>query len=148
MMAPNLAPDAILGINFLQENDVVINVTEGRFTTRRDGCNCEHKFLYDSLPKNKVGVVGLISNPKFQLNLSESQRQPDGKDYLVGAQNTHALIPLQQQNQKELLNTCDEIKVNGVGYYAGNGETFVLNDVGRRDEAVPDKEFYEGRYPN
>jgi hypothetical protein len=55
MIAPNLVPDAILRINFLKQNDVVMNLTEGRFGTRRDGFNCEHKFFYDSLPKNKVG---------------------------------------------------------------------------------------------
>jgi len=53
MIAPNLVPDAILGINFLKENNVVINLTEGRFKTRRDGSDCEHKFFYGSLPKNK-----------------------------------------------------------------------------------------------
>jgi predicted aspartyl protease len=30
MIAPNLVPDAILGINFLKENNVVTNLTEGR----------------------------------------------------------------------------------------------------------------------
>ena len=62
MTAPNLVPYAILGIDFLKENNVVINLTEGSFKTRRDGLNCERKFFYDSLPKNKVGD-GLISNP-------------------------------------------------------------------------------------
>jgi len=79
VIAPNLVPDAILGINFLKENNVVINLTGGCFKTRRGGFDCEHKFFYDSLPKNKVGV-GLISNPKFQLNFSELRRQSDGKD--------------------------------------------------------------------
>jgi len=99
MIAPILVPDAILGINFLKENNVLINLTEGRFRTRRGGSNCEHKFFYDSLPKNKVGA-GLISNPKFQLNFSESQRQPEGMYYIVGAQTTHALMPMRKQNQK------------------------------------------------
>lgn len=33
MIAPDLVPDAILGINFLKENNVVISLTEGRFKT-------------------------------------------------------------------------------------------------------------------
>jgi len=115
-----------------------MNLTEGRFKRRRDGSDCEHKFFYGSLPKNKEGV-GLISNPKFQLNFSELQRQLDGKEKIVGAQTTHALIPMQQQSQKELLSVCDEIKLDEVGYYAGNRETIVSIDVSCRDEAVPDK---------
>jgi hypothetical protein len=83
--------------------------------------------------------VGLISNPKFQLNFSESQRLPNVKDYTVGAQTTHALMPMQQQNQKQLLNICDEIKVDGVDYYTGNGEAYESDDVSRRHKAVPDK---------
>jgi hypothetical protein len=85
-----------------------------------------------------VGVY-LISTPEFQLNFSESQRQRDGKDYIVGAQTTHTSTPMRQQSQKGLLNICDEIKVDGVGYYAGNAETFVSDNVSRRDEAVPYK---------
>jgi hypothetical protein len=118
MIAPNLVPDAILRINFLKENNVVINLTEGRFKTRRDGSDCEHKFFYGSLPKNKVGV-GLISNPKFQLNFSELQRQSDGRENMVGAQTTHALIPTQQLSQKELLSICNKIRLDEVGYYVG-----------------------------
>jgi hypothetical protein len=64
MIAPNLVPDAILGINFLKENNVVINLTEGSLKTRRDGSDGECKFLYGSLPKNKV-EVGLI--PKLKI---------------------------------------------------------------------------------
>jgi hypothetical protein len=118
MIAPNLVPDAILGINFLKENNVVINLTERSFKTRRDGSDCEHKFFYGSLPKNKV-EVDLISNPNFQLNFSELQGQSDGRENIVGAQTTHALIPMQQQSRKELLIICDEIKVDEVGCYAG-----------------------------
>jgi len=47
--------------------------------------------------------VGLISNPKFQLNFSELQRQSDGKENIVGAQTIHVLILMQQQSQKEYL---------------------------------------------
>jgi len=136
MIAPNLVPDTILGINFLKGNNIVINLTEGRFKMQRDGSDCEHKFFYGSLPKNKVG---LISNPKFQLNFSELQRQSDGKGNIVGAQTTHELIHMQQQSQKELLSICDETKVDEIGYYARNHETFVSNDVSCRDEAVPEK---------
>jgi len=57
----------------------------------------------------------------------------------VGAQNTRTLIPMQQQNQKELLCICDEIKVDELGYYGGNRKTFVFNDVSRKNEAVPEK---------
>jgi hypothetical protein len=46
---------------------------------------------------------------------------------------------MRQQSQKDLLNINDEIKVDGVGYYAGNGENFVSDDVSRRNEAVPYK---------
>jgi hypothetical protein len=46
---------------------------------------------------------------------------------------------MQQQSPQDLLSICDRIQVDGVGYYAGNGETFVSDDIGRRDEAVPDK---------
>jgi hypothetical protein len=138
MIAPNLVPDAILGINFLKENNIVINLTEGHFKMRRDGSDCEHKFFYGSLPRNKVGV-GLTSNPKFQLNFSELQRQLDGKENIVGTQTIHKLIPMQQQSQKELLSICDEIKVDEVGYYTGNRKTFVSKDVSCREEAVPDK---------
>jgi hypothetical protein len=138
MIAPNLVPDAILGINFLKENNVVINLTEGSFETRRDGSDCERKFFYGSLPKNNV-EVDLISNLNFQLNFSELQGQSDGKEKIVGAQTTHALIPMQQQSQKALLSICDEIKVDEVGCYARNRETFVSNDVSRGDKADPDK---------
>ena len=54
MATPNLVPDTILGINFPKENNVVINLTEGRFRTRRDDSDCEHKFFTVSLPKSKV----------------------------------------------------------------------------------------------
>jgi len=85
VVAPNVVPDAILKINFLKETNVVMNLTEGRFRTRMDGFNCEHKFFYDSLPKSKVGV---------QLKFSESQTtiRQNGKDYTVTAQTTHALM--------------------------------------------------------
>jgi hypothetical protein len=72
MIALNLVPDASLGIHFLKENNVVINLTEGHFKARKDGFYCENKFFYGSLPKSRVGF-GLISNPKFQLNFSELQ---------------------------------------------------------------------------
>ena len=77
MIALNLVPGAILGISLLKENNVVINLIEGRFKMRRDGSDCEHKYFCDSSPKNRVGV-GLISSPKFQLNFSELQKQSDG----------------------------------------------------------------------
>jgi hypothetical protein len=93
MTAAILVPYAILGIDFLKENNVVINLTEWSFKTRRDGWNCERKFFYDSMPNNKVGVR-LIPNQKFQMNFSESQRQPDGKDYIVGAQTREVQPPV------------------------------------------------------
>ena len=52
IIALNVVPNAIFGIKFLKVNNVVINLTEGRFKTRRGGSDCEHKFFYDSLPKN------------------------------------------------------------------------------------------------
>jgi len=90
MIAPNQVPDAILGTNFLNENNAVISLTEGRFKTRRDSSDCEHKLFYDSLPKNKVGV-GFTSKPNIQLNFSKLQRQSDGKNNTVGAQTTLTL---------------------------------------------------------
>jgi hypothetical protein len=75
----------------------------------------------------------------MEIQISESQRQPNGKNYLVGAQNTHALMPMRQQNQKELLKICNNIQVDGVGYYAENDDTFLPDDVGQWDEAVPDQ---------
>jgi hypothetical protein len=75
----------------------------------------------------------------MELQISESQRQPNGKDNLVDAQNTNALKSMRQQNQKELLTICNIIQVEGVGYYAENGETFLSGGVGRWEEAVPDK---------
>jgi hypothetical protein len=43
----------------------------------------------------------------------------------VSAQTTHALMSVQKQSQRTSLHIGDEIKVDGVGYYVGNGETFV-----------------------
>ena len=43
MIAPNVVPVAILGVGFLQENNVVINFSDGRCKTRKDGSVCEHK---------------------------------------------------------------------------------------------------------
>jgi len=76
----------------------VISLTEGRSKTRRDGSDCERKFFYDSLPKNKVGVC-FISKPKIQLNFWKLQRQSDGKNNTVGAQTILTLIPMQQESQ-------------------------------------------------
>jgi hypothetical protein len=42
--------------------------------------NCEYKFYYDSLPKDKE-EDGLVSIPEFQLNFSYSTTiQQDGKE--------------------------------------------------------------------
>ena len=57
LISPNLVRDAILGINFLKENNVVINLTEGHFMARRDFSDCENKFVYDLLPKNGEELV-------------------------------------------------------------------------------------------
>jgi hypothetical protein len=46
MTAPNVVPDAILGINFLKENNVMINLTEGRFKKQRDGFNYEDQLIH------------------------------------------------------------------------------------------------------
>jgi hypothetical protein len=43
MIVPNVVPDAVLGISFPKENNVVINLTEGRFKTPRNGSDCERK---------------------------------------------------------------------------------------------------------
>ena len=94
--------------------------------------------MYGSLPKNKVDV-SFISKPKFQSNFSELKGQLDEGENIVGAQATHVLIPMQQRCQEKLLSICDEIKVEEIGCYAGNRETFVSNDVSRGDKAVPDR---------
>ena len=47
-IAPNLVPDVILGMNFLQESKVMINLAETRFETGRYSYNCGHNF-YGSL---------------------------------------------------------------------------------------------------
>jgi len=72
------------------------------------------------------------------LNFSELQRQLDGKENIADVQTAHALIPMQQQSQKELLSVCDWIKLDEISCYAGNRETFASNDVSCRDKAVPD----------
>jgi predicted aspartyl protease len=74
MIAPNLVPDAILGVNFLKENNVVIDLTEGRIKARKGGSDCEHEFFYGSLPKNKF-EVGFISNSEIQPKFSVLRRQ-------------------------------------------------------------------------
>jgi hypothetical protein len=50
-------------------------------------------------------------------------------------------MSVRQQSQGALLNIYDDIKVDGVGYYVGNGETFVSDDGSRMDEAVPDYSY-------
>jgi hypothetical protein len=91
VIVSNLALDAIFGINYLEENNVVINLPEKLFETRRYNSDCERKF-YVSLPKDKMAVA-IISNPEFHLKFPESQTiiQPDGKDHTVGAQTAHTL---------------------------------------------------------
>jgi predicted aspartyl protease len=46
MISPNLEPDAILGINFLQDNDAVRSVTEKCFRTRKCEVSCAHSFFF------------------------------------------------------------------------------------------------------
>ena len=74
-------PEAILEINFLRKNNVVINLAEGRFEMRRDGSNCERKFCYDPLPNDQV-AVDHISTPELQPRFPESKttKQTDGKE--------------------------------------------------------------------
>jgi hypothetical protein len=64
--APNLVPDAVLGIHFLHEKNVEINFAEERFRTRKNGSNYEHRSSYSSLPKSEMGV-GLVASPGVQL---------------------------------------------------------------------------------
>jgi len=45
MILPNLEPDAILGINFLQENDVMIDVARKCFRARKGEEDCTHSFF-------------------------------------------------------------------------------------------------------
>ena len=78
--------------------------------------------------------VGFISKPKIQLNFSKLKRQSDGKNNTAGTQTTRALMPMQQQSQKELLSICNEIKC----------ENFISDYVSRRDKAVPDKSSMKG----
>ena len=138
MIVAILVSEFILGINFLKECNVVINLTEVSFETRRDGSDCEQKFLYRSLRKNKV-EVDFISKQKFQLKFSELKRQSDGEEIIVGVQATQALIPMQQESQKELFSICDEIKMDKLGCYAVNRQTCLSNNVSHGDKAVADR---------
>jgi hypothetical protein len=140
MIAPNLMPDVILGVNFLKENNVVIDLTEGRVKARKGGSDCEHGFFYGSLPKNKF-EVGFISNSEIQPNISVLRRQLGEKGIVVGTRTIHALIPTQQSSQKELLSVSDNIKADEVGYYARDGETSVSINESWRDETVADESF-------
>jgi len=63
MTVTNLVLDAIIGINFLRENKVVINLAERCFETRWYSSDCELN-IYDSLPKDETEVA-VISNPEF-----------------------------------------------------------------------------------
>jgi hypothetical protein len=103
--------DAILGINFLKENNVVINLTEGHFMARRDGFDCECKVFFDTLPKNGVGV-GFVSDPEIQLNLPDLQRYSYEKDEIVGMQTTIVLMLVELQGQKKSVNKCDKTELN------------------------------------
>jgi len=83
IIVPVLVPDAFLGINFLKENNVVINLSEGRFETRRDGSDCEHKF-YVSLPKNKVGVGLTYTKTEISIELFGITKTVGGKGKYCG----------------------------------------------------------------
>jgi hypothetical protein len=85
--------------------------------------------------------VGLVLNPKFQLNLSESPNttQQNGRDYIASDQTTDTLTYMRKESQKAVLKNRDKIKVYGVGSDARDGETFVSADVSRSDEAILDK---------
>ena len=72
---------------------------------------------------------------------SELQNQPDGQGFIAAAQTAHALMSVRQRSQRDLLIICDDIKVEEVGYYTGNDETFVSDYASRRDAAVPDKSY-------
>jgi hypothetical protein len=107
---------------------------------REDVCNCKHELFYDSLPKDKVGV-GLVSNPGFQLKLSQSPaaEQHNGRHYIASAQTADTVTYRCKERQRALLKNRDKIKVDAVGSDAKDGQTFVSDDVSRRDEAVLDK---------
>lgn len=57
----------------------------------------------------------------------------------MGVRDAHASKLVQQQNQ-ELLDDCDEIGVDEIGHYTGNGEIFGFNDADCKDETVSDKD--------
>jgi hypothetical protein len=137
MIAPNLVPDAVLGINFLHKNNVEMNFAEERFGTRGNGSNYQRKFFYDSLPKGKVGV-GLVARLEVESNLigSLTTRRKDGKNNTVGAETTETLISMRKESQRALLKYCDKIKLNGLGADVRDGDTFISDDVRRSDEAV------------
>jgi len=73
------------------------------------------------------------------LNFSELQKQPGGrKGFYSGCSDRTRIDAWATAKSAGLTENCDDIKVEEVGYYAGNDETFVSDDASRRDEAVPD----------
>jgi hypothetical protein len=64
MVSPNFEPDAILGINFLQDNDIVIDVTEKCFRTQKGEVSCAHRFCNNSFKKDSRSWVCIKSEWK------------------------------------------------------------------------------------
>jgi hypothetical protein len=96
---------------------------------------------FDTKPGNRLVKwdFGNDGRGKEGQRKMETTKQPEGMDRIVGARTAHALMLVRQHSVRALLNTCDDIKVDGVGYCAGNGANLISGDGSRREEAVPDK---------
>jgi hypothetical protein len=115
MIAPNLVPYAILGINFLHENNFEMNLAKGSFRTRRNGSDYERKFSCGSLPKGEMGV-GLVASPGVQLNLTELliTRRDDERVNTVRAETTKNITSMCEESQRAVLRYHDKIKLKGL----------------------------------
>jgi len=63
---------------------------------------------------------------------SQATKQSDLNDRTVGDQTAHKLMPFRQRNERAVVNTCDNIKVDLVGYCAGNGVNFTFDAFSSR----------------
>jgi len=72
---------------------------------------------------------------------SQATKQPGVKHRTAGDQTARTYMPFRQGSERAQLNTCDDIKVDLVGYCAGNGAKLIFDDGSRRVEAVPHKSY-------
>jgi predicted aspartyl protease len=122
MISPNLEPDTILGINLLQDNDVVIDVTEKCFRTRTGEVSCTHSFVYNFLQKDRVGVRSV-------LNQNEKKNLAVVKDDNLKSSFWQAL-------QKGLKNNYRICKLDGLDICAEISESNVISDVSCKERTI------------